>query len=461
MHDRVIDIGIVVVEEGKVLEKYNTLIDPESYIPTSIQSLTGISERDLARAPTFNSIAKEIHELLKGAIFVAHNARFDYAFIKQEFERAGIKYSAKCLCTVKLSRRLFPEYKKHDLSTIINRFDLKCSDRHRALPDAEVVADFLKLCGQKFGTEALHEAYKLVMKRNALPVRLSHEQIDALPETAGVYIFYGEDGEVLYVGKSINIKGRVLSHFSDDHRSGKEMRMSQEIADIEAIQTSGELSALLLESHLIKEKQPVYNRLARHSKELVVMRETINAQGYVQVVVERTDFQEVSSESVLAISRSLMQAKKMLNEYAREHNLCPALLGIEKSNRGCFFSQLGICKGACTGKESSVEYNARVRAAFAKRKVKAWPYSGPVMIKEQQTDDTGTLFIVDDWRLISSIAYDEAGKREFLPPSYHFDHDAYKILASHLHKKKGFKPISSHEMRALLSHEEAVFSIDF
>jgi DNA polymerase-3 subunit epsilon len=193
------------------------------------------------------------------------------------------------------------------------------------------------------------------------------------------------------------------------------------------------------------------------------MRETINDAGYIQVVVERTDFQDVDSPSVLALSRSMMQAKKMLNEYAKEHNLCPALLGIEKSSRGCFFSQLGICKGACIGKESSESYNARVRGAFAKRKVRAWPYSGPVVIKEEKGDSsgTGTLFIVDDWRLINSIAYDEAGKREFLPPSYHFDHDAYKILASHLHKKKGFKPISSHEMRALLSHEEAVFSIDF
>jgi DNA polymerase III subunit epsilon len=145
-HDRIIDIGIIVMEDGIVTKRFSTVVDPESYIAPSIFALTSISEREIKKAPPFHTIAEEVAELLKGATFVAHNARFDYAFVKRELDNAGIKFQAKCLCTVKLSRRLFPEYRKHDLSSLIERFDFKCSERHRAMPDAEVLVDFIKLC---------------------------------------------------------------------------------------------------------------------------------------------------------------------------------------------------------------------------------------------------------------------------------------------------------------------------
>ncbi len=142
LRDRIIDIGIIRIEKGEIVERYSTVIDPEKYVPPSIFSLTGISEQEIQRAPTFNDIAQDIKSLLDGAIFVAHNARFDYGFIKNELKRAGISFNAKCLCTVKLSRALFPRERKHDLSTIIERYDFTCSSRHRAMPDAEVLVDF-------------------------------------------------------------------------------------------------------------------------------------------------------------------------------------------------------------------------------------------------------------------------------------------------------------------------------
>jgi DNA polymerase-3 subunit epsilon len=450
-YDRVIELAIIRMQDGKILDEFCTVIDPETSLPASITSLTGITQAEIERAPTFISIAQKVHELLKDAIFVAHNARFDYAFIKQELDRAGIKYQAKCLCTVKLSRRLFSKYKKHDLTSIIYRFDFKCENRHRAFSDALVLVDFLKMCEQKFGKEKCAEAFTMVMKRNALPVGLSHEHIDALPESAGVYIFYGEDGDILYIGKSVNIRGRVLSHFADDHRSGKEMRMSQEVTDVEAIETSGELSALLLESHLIKTKQPLYNRKSRHSKELVVVLENINQKGYSELEIERvSDLETLNTKNILGIFRSLKQAKTDLNAYAKDFNLCGILLGIEKNKRGCFFFQIGICKGACLEKESALTYNTRLGQAFAHKRVRSWPFSGPVVIKEQKNQEVGTLFVVNDWRLISSIDYDEVGKREFLPANYKFDYDAYKILVRHMAIKKGIRPISKPELSRLL-----------
>ena len=149
--DRIIDIAIIRIEDGVVVETYQSVVDPEKYIPQSIYALTGITEADISRAPSFADIAPDVFGMLKGCIFVAHNARFDYSFIKNEFGRLDQKYSAKNLCTVKLSRKLFPKYRRHDLSTIIERHGFTCSARHRALGDAEVLVDFLAHCEKTAG----------------------------------------------------------------------------------------------------------------------------------------------------------------------------------------------------------------------------------------------------------------------------------------------------------------------
>ena len=451
MRDRIIEIALIRVEHGVVTEKLNTVVDPETYLPETIGALTGITELEIKKAPTFNSIATHVHEMLKDAIFVAHNARFDYSFVKNELQRVGIAYQAKCLCTVKLSRALFSKYKKHDLSTLIDRFDFVCENRHRALSDACVLVDFIKLCEKKFGKEKCEETYKVIMKRNALPTGLTHAQIDALPESPGVYFFYGADNDLLYVGKSVNVRNRVLSHFSADHKSGKEMRMSQEVCDVEAVQTAGELSALLLESHLIKTKQPLYNRMSRHSKELVMLVETINNKGYSQLTLKRIkEFDSLPIENIFGIYRSMMQAKTTLNQIAKENNLCPVLLGIEKKSTTCFFSQLGICKGACSGKESPESYNMRVKIAFGKKRLRVWPYSGPVLVREEKNSNEGILFVIDHWKLIASFTYDEAGKQEFLPKNFAFDYDAYKILVRHMAVGKGVKAVTKAEVTRLI-----------
>jgi DNA polymerase-3 subunit epsilon len=452
VYDRILEIAIIRIEQGKVTETFTSVIDPEKHIPDTIMSLTGITEGELKRAPTFSDISHDVHNLIAGCILVAHNVRFDYGFVKNEFKRLGVKYTAECFCTVKLSRALFPEYSKHDLSTIIDRFDFDCPARHRALADARVLVDFLNYCQSTFPIDTLQQTVAKILKRSFLPVGVPTQVIEALPKRAGVYIFYGENGEKLYIGKSINIYSRVLSHFSDDHRSGKEMRLAQEVRDIETVETPGELSALLMESHLIKKDQPLYNRMLRRTQKLVVLTEQINDLGYKEALLSRLDPQEVDVlDKIIAIFKTKGQAAQWLRDQTIEHALCPRLLGLETTKQ-CFNYQLGKCNGACTGIEKPEVYNTRFDLAFSQRKLKAWPFSGPILITENSEKNSGVGFIVNDWRLEGSFVYDETGSRPFLPEDYVFDYDSYKILSRYVlqQPKAQIKMLSHVQSKSLL-----------
>ncbi len=288
IYGRIIDIAVIRIERGNVVKQFQSLVNPERFIPPTIEQITGITNADVADAPMFRSISRELYALLNGAIFVAHNARFDYGFIKNEYRRLGREFSAKCLCTVKLSRKLFPVHRNHDLSSIIERHSIVCEERHRAMGDAKAVLDFLSGLHDHATSELLTVAVNGILKSNSIPPSLDKECIDDLPENPGAYIFYGKSGEVLYVGKSICIRDRVMSHFSGDNRTSKEMEISQQIARIEARQTTGELGALLLESQLIKELRPMYNIATRRQHDLIIARKVTTPDGYASIALEKT-----------------------------------------------------------------------------------------------------------------------------------------------------------------------------
>ena len=250
--DRVIEVGIIRVEVGREVERFSSLVNPHAAISPLIQSITGILPEDLEDAPSFADIAPDIAPLLEGAVLMAHNARFDYGFLKNEFKRLKVPYVAKQLCTVKLSRRLFPQERRHSLDHVMRRHGLVCADRHRALGDAEVVWQFYQHVVQQFSADTVHSALTPILKQPSLPPQLPKELVDGLPNGPGVYVFHGESGIPLYVGKSITVRQRVRSHFADDYRSHKEMRLAQQVVDIEVRETAGEMGALLRESRLIK-----------------------------------------------------------------------------------------------------------------------------------------------------------------------------------------------------------------
>ena len=196
--DRVIEIGIIRVEKGEVTETYSSLVDPECTVSPFITNITGITNEDLDGAPLFADIAPKVRDLLDGAVFVAHNARFDYGFLKSEFERAGIPFTARMLCTVKLSRRLYPQHRHHGLEDIIARMDIPFERRHRALDDAGAVWHFLR---KSTRLARFSDVVAEILKRPSLPPLLTEDHIGHLPEAPGVYLFYGKGGVILYVGE--------------------------------------------------------------------------------------------------------------------------------------------------------------------------------------------------------------------------------------------------------------------
>lgn len=265
--DRITEIGVVRVDENGVHE-WNQLIQPQIRISPFIEQLTGITNAMVADAPRFEVVAKELAALLQGYLFIAHNARFDYSFLKNEFKCLGITFQPDVLCTVKLSRALFPAYPHHNLDSLIQRYGLNVNGRHRALADAQQIHQFWQKIHLMHDPSLIADTVKKLVGRSSLPSNIDRSLVDDLPDSPGVYLFYGENDLPLYIGKSINIRQRVLAHFSADHSHGKEMSLSQQLRRIDWIETAGELGALLMESKLIKSLQLIHNRRLRRNNAL-------------------------------------------------------------------------------------------------------------------------------------------------------------------------------------------------
>ncbi len=452
VYDRVIEVGILRVEDNQVVSTYQTLINPETYLSPYITQITGIRTEDLLDAPTFSRVKDDIYSLLEGCTFVAHNARFDYGFIKNELRRSKMPFQAKTMCTVKLSRQLFPQYKRHSLDSLIERFNLSCENRHRAYDDAKIMWEFFQIIQNKFSQDKIQAAIDQVMRKTYLPPSLSPTILDDIPESPGVYIFYSEEGHPLYIGKSINMKDRVQSHFGTDLTSSRKLDMCQQIKSIKTIPTVGELGALLLESSLIKKLYPLYNRLLRTSSRLVIIKKKQEDNDYIRVSVETVDTIDPSElNSIVTISKSRRQAKEYLTYLAKEYHLCPKLLGLEKGPGSCFYHKLGSCFGACAGQESPLKYNLRCLEAFGGTEIRPWPYKGPVMIQEQdEFTNTHEGFIVDKWCYLGKIRWEGDIFQKDISNQYIFDFDMYKILSKFLRKsdyKKHIKPISLSELQ--------------
>jgi DNA polymerase-3 subunit epsilon len=439
---RIIDIGIIRVEHGKEIERYQTLINPGTAVPWRIEGITGISSDDLVTAPSFEEVALQIRELLEGSVFVAHNAPFDYSFVKSEFSRIGMPFTAETLCSVRLSRALSPKARSHNLDSIIDRYGIQLNgERHRALPDADAVWEFFKRANAQHSPSEIRAAVARARAGGSTPA-IARDTFTDLPDSAGVYFFYGPEQELLYIGKSKHVRTRARSHFHTSD-SIKEKRIQRETNTISSVRTSGELSALLLESALIKTETPLYNRALRKRKLLVLAQEGINENGYQTLTLERkADFQ--SNQHILSVFRTISQAKVKIRELAREYKLCHTLLGIETSAGACFGYQLDTCLGACAGKESADAYNARFIEAFTTRRLRIWPYAGTVLIDERSSENEGTAIFIHDWIVLGAYTYEgETYSPLFLDAGalQGFEYDTYKILVRYLRNPKNKRTI--------------------
>jgi len=423
--DRITEIGIVEVDADGVRE-WSALVDPGVPIPPFIESLTGISNAMVAGAPSFAELADEVLERLRGRLFVAHNARFDYGFLKNEFRRTGHDFRASVLCTVKLSRRLFPQHARHNLDSLIERHGLDAGSRHRALADARVIHQFWTRISAELDPETLAAAVKAQTAGASLPAHIDAETIDRLPEGPGVYLFYGENDLPLYVGKSKEVRRRVLSHFASDHAAQREMVLASQVRRIESFATGGETGALLKEAALVKRLQPIHNRVLRRNREVCFWQLVETAPGdWRPRLRSAADLGDEWPAQLYGPFKGTREAKQMLVELATQHALCPARLGLEAEKAGtpCFARQVRKCRGVCVGEETAVVHSARLMAALGTQRAAAWPFAGPAWLRE---DDE--VHLIDRWRHVGT-ARSEAELHELLEsPLPEFDRDAYRIL---------------------------------
>ena len=423
--DRITEIGIKTLASNQI-QVWEQLINPHTFIPQNIQRLTGISPQMVENQPSFDQVARKLKQELDGKIFVAHNARFDYGFIKASFKRIGIDFKPKVLCTVKLSRLLFPDQPRHNLDTIINAHGLQVSARHRALGDADLLLQFWQVCESRFGKEKLNEAINLLIGNPSLPPNIDRDLIESIPDSPGCYIFYGENKTPLYIGKSISLRSRVMGHFQGALTQRKEMKLSLQIRDIDWIETTGELGALILESRLIKERMPSMNIKLRRSKDLCGWSLVEDDAGVlVPVLVTHHQLSPGLQDNLYGLFYSKREAHSYLKAIAKKYHLCEALLGLEKRIEGksCFGYQVKQCCGACLNLTPIALHNLQLKTALDLFKVQAWPYSGPIAIKEG-----GEMIVIDKWCYLgTAINQDElyelaeSGEAEF-------DLDIYKIV---------------------------------
>lgn len=435
LRDRITEIALIHYKDGIEVDRWQTLVNPKVNIPDFIQSLTGITNEMVQDAPTFDEIAEKLLSYLNGAVMCAHNARFDHGFIKAEFKRISISLKQKVLCTVKLSRKLFPQYKSHGLSAILERYNFKCSQRHRAMGDTEVLSQLIEHSVKELGLEVVEAAVAQLLKKPAIPSGLDEYLMDDIPESSGVYLFYGENNLPLYIGKSINLRSRIMAHFSGDHSSNKEMRISQEIKHIEWIETAGEFGALLLESRLVKELQPIHNRRLRRERQLCSWLLSNNPDDLTLLtLVSEEQITPDNMHNLFGTFRSKKQAMDVILKIADDNSLCLKVLGIENGKGPCFRFQIKRCKGVCIGKEDKEIHYLRIKQAFHSFRLKSWPFKGKIAIRENNIENQKTeLHIFDQWRHLDTVKseidiYDFKESKTSLA----FDLDTYHLLLRHL-----------------------------
>ena len=436
VHDRITEIAAVRVENGVEVARWSTLVNPGVSIPPFIQSLTGITNAMVEDAPTFAQVAPRLLELLDGAVFVAHNVRFDHGFVVNELARLEKPLKIKTLCTVRLSRKLYPQHKGHGLDAIMQRHGLHTLARHRAMGDVEVVLQWLQLAQAELGAEVLQREAKALLQGSASLPPLLETPMEDIPDTPGVYLFYGEGSIPLYVGKSVNMRTRVLSHFQSASKVAREMRILQEIRRIEWRETAGELGALLLESRLVKELQPLHNRQLRKERQLSawMLHDNPNARPLVQLV--RMDDMDASAMGQLyGTYRSKRQAMDALRLLADTHQLCPQALGLESGKGACFAHQIGRCKGVCASHEPAALHRVRLEMAMAQHRLQAWPHPGRVGVREHHAASGRTdIHVFDRWCHVATVHDEEslADVQQSRQQVLAFDLDTYRLLQKRL-----------------------------
>jgi DNA polymerase III subunit epsilon len=428
--ERITEIAIFIHDGIKVVNEYSTLINPECKVPPFVARLTGITDEMLVNAPKFYEVARNIVEITEGCTFVAHNAAFDYSFVKQEFLNLGYKYKKPVLCTVKMSRKLLPGHKSYSLGNLCNSLGIQITSRHRAAGDALATVKLFErlLCVDptlnQIPTDGLHPS-------------LDRSVFSRLPLAAGVYYFHDENGKLLYIGKSKNIHARVLSHFQNSSTT-KAIEMRANTTSISFEETGSELIALLLESDEIKKHKPLYNRLQRRTLYKYGLYSFYTQAGYHCIQIEKIK----TTGTPHTVFTSFDEALVLVHELASKFNLCQKLCGLYQNHGACFQHSIGQCAGACKGIEPFESYNQRVDLALAEFHHK---WSDMAIIDKGRNEDELSVVLIENsvfagfgWMSKEDIIQDPNSIKDKIK-RYNDNRDIQQIIKSFLNSGKAQK----------------------
>ena len=354
------EIAIKIHDGKTVIESYETLINPCQHIPTHIQALTGIDNEMVADQPDFRAVAAEIYNLLHDKIFVAHNVNFDYSFVRHHLEACGYTLNARKLCTVRLSRKIFPGLPSYSLGKLCNSLSVPLNNRHRAGGDADATAILLGMLIAKDEEQIINNTLKKTSKEQALPPNLPRAEFDKLPNTPGVYYFKNEKGKVVYVGKAKALRKRVATHFAGHSISQQRQNFLKDIYSIDFQSCGTELMAFILEAAEIKKLWPENNKAMKRFEQKYSLYQFEDQNGYIRLGIDK--FRK--NEAVIYSFNNLLEGHELLRNIASEHQLCEKLCFIQKTPKSCSNLENGNCLGACVGEESVVLYNFRVKRAI-------------------------------------------------------------------------------------------------
>ncbi|WP_271392751.1 exonuclease domain-containing protein [Aequorivita sinensis] len=354
------EIAIYRFDGHEIVDQFSSLINPERPIQPFVVNLTGINNEMLRQAPKFYEVAKRIIEITDNCILVAHNALFDNRILTTEFDRLGYPFEKQTLCTVELAKKLIPDMPSYSLGKLVRALGIPLTDRHRAQGDAKATVSLFKmLLAKDTSKQIISETVRKDPKKK-LDSKLLN-LVENIPSEVGVYYMLNEAGDVIYIGKSKNIKKRLSQHFTSENRKSK--RIQQQVKSVSYEKTGSELIALLKESEEIKQIKPMFNRALRRSSYTHQLTSFVDENGYINLSIEKADGRK---KAIITFS-NFQQAKSELFKITEEYNLCQKLNGLYDSKNQCFNYTIKECYGACISKEPAEEYNARVKAFLEKK----------------------------------------------------------------------------------------------
>jgi DNA polymerase-3 subunit epsilon len=351
------EVSIHLHDGNKVFKRYDTLINPDTEIPYYITGLTGITNEMVKKAPPFSAVAPDIFELLHNRVFVAHSVNFDYSFLKNALKQYDYELNCKKLCTVRLSRKIFPGFPSYSLGNLCGSLEIPLKNRHRAGGDAEATVILFEKLLQADG-ESILKFLKRGSKEQALPPNLPKEEFERLPETTGVYYFYNRKGKVVYVGKAVNIKKRVSGHFSNNSASKQKQAFMRHVFHIGFKECATEEEAFRLETKEIKTRWPEFNRAQKRYSPLFGIVCYCDQTGFSRLALKQL---KNKREQAIFVA-SVLEGHELLRGLVTEYELCLRLSGFPKDKEHCVNENCACCK---TTKRQVNAYNKKVETAWS------------------------------------------------------------------------------------------------